>query len=159
MFSAVLNWVKTVRCGLLLCHWVLSISNRNASSPLILFNQSPAATMRSIVLPYRATEAGCNMGSILGESRCTVYYEKKRAILPSLTTAPMSDREKGWERQRIANPVICTSLLETIQCYEWPRLIHLSADTSRNIIRSTAEKDNQGCWWRRGKGLIKLKQV
>lgn len=41
-------------------------------------------------------------------------------------------------KETVANPRTCTSLVETKQCTDWPRLIQLSADSGRNIIRSAA---------------------
>lgn len=42
----------------------------------------------------------------------------------------------------MANPMPCTSSVETIQHSEWPKQIQLHADTSINIIRSPTETDD-----------------
>lgn len=77
--------------------------------------------------------------------RAEIYFTI-RAMHLGLSTALVRDRKKGWEGHGTANPVTCTSLRKSMRWSEWPWLIHLSADTSKNIIRAPAKTHQDWDW-------------
>lgn len=129
-----------------------SSGEQKCSIPLIIFHLSTTPAMRSIVPPHEPKERVQNREHCGKEQRNN--HEKASEIFKKTNQKtwplPQWEMDKGW-RERITNPVTCTSLRETMELWE-PRIIRLSADTNINIIRSPAKADIQDCEWKRDKG-------
>lgn len=127
-FSCILQ--RSWSACMLLRHPELIIPNRNASPLLITVNLS--SVIHCCAFPLCTTiwkQGGYNVGNILGDNQWPM---------------PQWELYSKDERGRIANPADCASLVETTQSSEWPRIIQLSADTGRSIIRSLAKTNKSG---------------